>query len=126
MTISDSSIYSIAFLCQFTPEVMDPLFDLATGMLISEREEEGALESHTNGLGYSINNEILLVDTIEEGDEDNEFILEMKEHRRRLLKLRFTEIKRQKRLNIMVHTLLTYLCQIVLISMTFYELLNNP
>lgn len=41
------------------------------------------------------------------------------------LQLRLFEIKNNKRLNISVHVALTFICQIVLIAMSFNELLTN-
>lgn len=50
---------------------------------------------------------------------------EINEKKRIKLNQRIFEIKKQKRLNIFVHFVLTFIFQITLILMTFSELLNN-
>lgn len=55
---------------------MDPLFDLVGGMLTAEKHEEGVICTHINGLGYTIQNELDQIETMEEGDEDNDYIME--------------------------------------------------
>jgi hypothetical protein len=54
LTMDENSIYAIGFLCQFVPEVMDPLFDLVGGMLTEEKHLEGISSTHANGLSFNI------------------------------------------------------------------------
>ena len=58
LEIDPGSIYTIAFVSQFNPEIMDPLFDLAHGCLKEELGEEGVESTHRAGLGFSINQEL--------------------------------------------------------------------
>lgn len=67
---------------------MDPLFDIVSGMLVTEKkelEEGGELEEqHTYGLSASINSEMRRLDQEERdpANGDNDFMAEIRAQRR--------------------------------------------
>ena len=132
-------IYSLGFISQIDDDIMDEHFDVLTGRLKSDTKAEPPVQVNeetpappTTSLAINTDDD----DPIEferyherEGSDDDGVDEEDPEQlltKREFAKMqRIFEIKKQKRLNIVTNTLLTFMFQMTLIILTFYELGHN-
>lgn len=123
----DEDIYSLAFVTSLSDEQITPFFDVIKGELInvsdSDSEEEDKkelvekkIEVTKVALG-SLNNK----KQVEEAKED-EFTRELEEKKQLKIEQRNFEVRKQKRLNIVVHCYLCYFFQMWLIVMLLFEI----
>lgn len=96
---------------------MDPHFNILKGVCVTGQENT---ESQGK-LGFSINPDLLPT----ESAVLSELEQEIEDEKALALALRVYEVKKNKRLNISVHVMLTFTCQLVLAAMTFHELATN-
>jgi hypothetical protein len=77
------------------------------------------------GLGKAITEEIAYLEEQESLEVDNFLALEILNSKRMAVQIGLFEVKKQKRANIAVHMVLTYLCQTILVALSFHELFTN-
>ena len=104
----DESIYSLTFVTQLSDEQITPFFDVIKGELIDESEsdsegEEKKEKKISKVARLSINSK----KPVQEVKED-EFTRELKEKQQLKIEQRNFEVRKQKRLNIVVHCYLCY------------------
>ena len=104
----DESIYSLTFVTQLSDEQITPFFDVIKGELINESEsdsegEEKKEKKISKVALLSINSK----KPVQEIKED-EFTRELKEKQQLKIEQRNFEVRKQKRLNIVVHCYLCY------------------
>lgn len=94
---------------QFVDEIMDPLFNIVGGMLYAEMAKNGGEGNHgATGLGELLSNELTELNELD--TFENELAEEIRDQRIQTINCRIYEIKKNKRLNIGVHMLLTFTC----------------
>lgn len=124
----DEDIYSLGFATAIKDDVLNRYFNVFKGELINLSDESDSSSDSDEGEKKNKKEQSEkkeLKEGIEPEEDLDDFSREMEEKKQVALEQRSFEIKKQKRLNIFVHVVLTFGFQIILVAMVFYELWNN-
>lgn len=126
----DDSIYSLGFISQINNDIMESNFDIVKGKFRGAASGKVEVEKIEISAVVVIKPETKLVgddygEEIDEVEVEDKFAQEILDKKKFNYQLRVFEIRKQKRINIFVHVVLTFLLQFTLIIMTFFELTGN-
>ena len=104
----DESVYSLAFVVSLSDEQITPYFDIIKGELIDPSDSESEGEEKAVEQVKSALSSLRLSKKVEE-DKEDEFTRELKEQKQIKADQRNFEVRKQKRLNIVIHCYLCFL-----------------